>query len=95
MNKVTGLFFLSPMPKKKKSDDTEEAVNTSESIVAVSASSFSSAKEQIANTWPSCWTLEQKNESCEKKFGYVQKTEKLVMVPAIKFKLLELTQKWA
>jgi hypothetical protein len=62
------------MPKKKKCDDTEEAINTSESTVAVSASSFSSAKEQIANTWPSCWTLEQKKEFCEKKkFGYVQK----------------------
>jgi hypothetical protein len=36
------------MPKKKKSDDKEEAINTSESIVAVSASPFSSAKEQIA-----------------------------------------------
>jgi hypothetical protein len=83
------------MPKKKKSDDIEEAINTSESTVAVSASSFSSSKEQIANTWPSCWTLEQKNEVCEKKFGYVQKTEKLVVVPAVKFELLEWRQKWA
>jgi hypothetical protein len=83
------------MPKKKKSDDTEEATNTSESIVVVSASSFSSAKEQIANTWHSCWTSEQKNEFCEKKFGYVQKTEKLVVVPAVKFELLEWRQKWA
>jgi hypothetical protein len=65
MNKITD-FFSSPMPKKNKSDDTEEAINTSESIVAVSASSFSSAKEQIANTWPSCWTLEQKNKLGEK-----------------------------
>jgi hypothetical protein len=38
------------MPKKKKSDCTEEGINTSESIIAVLASSFSSAKEQIANT---------------------------------------------
>jgi hypothetical protein len=77
------------MTKKKKSDDAKEATNTSESIVAVSALSFSSAKEQIANTWPSCCTLEQKNEFCEKKFGYVQKTEKLVVVSAVKLKLLE------
>jgi hypothetical protein len=34
------------MPKRKKSDHTvEEISNTSESIVAVSAASFSSAKE--------------------------------------------------
>jgi hypothetical protein len=64
MNKIMDFFSL-PMPKKKKSDDTEEAINTPESIVAVLASSFSSAKEQIANTWPSCWTLKQKNEFCE------------------------------
>jgi hypothetical protein len=55
------------MLRKKKSDDTEEAINASESTVAVSAWSFSSAKEQIASTWTSCWTLEQKNEFCEKK----------------------------
>jgi hypothetical protein len=65
------------MPKRKKYDDTvEEICNTSESIVAVSVSSFSSAEEEIANTWPLCWTLEQKNEFCEKMFDYVQKTEK-------------------
>jgi hypothetical protein len=66
------------MPKKKKSDDTEEAINTSESIVEVSTSSFSNAKEQIANTWPCWWTLEQESEfwkkvwSCTKnrKIGY-------------------------
>jgi hypothetical protein len=76
------------MPKRKKSDDTVEKIsNTSESIVAVSALSFSSAKEEIASTWPSCWTFE------EKIFGYVQKSEKLVVVPVIKFKLLELRQK--
>jgi hypothetical protein len=81
------------MPRKKKSDDTEEAINMSESTVAVSASSFSSAKEQIASTWPSCWTFEQKNEFCEKKmFGYAQKTEKLVVVPAVKFELLKSRQ---
>jgi hypothetical protein len=64
------------MPKKKKSDDTEEAINASESIVAVS-SSFSSAKEQIANTWPSCWTLEQKNEFCEKKSLVMYKNRRI------------------
>jgi hypothetical protein len=62
------------MPKRKKSDDTVEKIsNMSKSIVAVSDSSFSSAKEEIASTWPSCWTLEQKNEFCEKMFGYVKK----------------------
>jgi hypothetical protein len=83
------------MPKRKKSNDTiEEISNLSESVVAFSAAAFSSAKEEIINTWPSCWTLEQKNEFCEKKFGCVQKTEKLVVVPAVKSKLLESRQKW-
>jgi hypothetical protein len=95
MNKITD-FFSSPMPKKKKSDDTEETINTSESIVAVLASSFFSAKEQIANTWPSCWSLEQKNDFCQKKVWlFIQKTEKLVVVPAVEFELLESRQKWA
>jgi hypothetical protein len=85
MNKITD-FFSSPMLKNKKSDDTEEAMNTSESTVAVSASSLSSAKEQIANTWPSCWTLEQKNKFGEKVW-LCTKTEKLVVVPAVKFEL--------
>jgi hypothetical protein len=33
--------------------------------------------------------------SVGKNFSYVQKTEKLVLVPAIKFELLESRQKWA
>jgi hypothetical protein len=85
MNKITDFFIAHA--------ENEEISNMSESTVAVSASSFSSAKEETANTWPSCWTLKQKNEFCEKNV-YVQKAEKLVVVPTVKFKLLESRQKW-
>jgi hypothetical protein len=66
------------MPKRKKSDHTvEEISDMSESSVAVSASSFSSAKEEIANAWPSCWTFKQKNEFCEKNVWLCTKNRKI------------------
>jgi hypothetical protein len=74
------------MPKRKKSDYTEEVINTSESIVAFSTSSFSSAKEQIANTWPSCWTLARIHSV--KISLDVYRKQKLVLVRTEKFELL-------
>jgi hypothetical protein len=67
--------------------------NTSESIVAVSALSFSSAKEESANTWSSCWTLEQNNEFCEKNVWLYTKNRKIGCGACRKVQTLEIEAK--
>jgi hypothetical protein len=85
------------MPKKKKSDDKEETINTPESV-AVNCWQFQHRnfvalknKLQIHGLPVGLWNKGM--NYVKKKVWLCTKTEKLVVVPAVKFELLEWRQK--